>query len=89
MRIADSSGLEQARPELFEYRADDFPDAAALIDAIAKERRVELAFEGNYFHDLIRLRRPVQGIPWDDDRLRLPIPQRELDVNPNLVQNPG
>jgi len=73
MRIADSSGLEQARPELFEYRADDFPDAAALIDAIAKERRVELAFEGNYFHDLIRL----------------PIPQRELDVNPNLVQNPG
>jgi hypothetical protein len=89
MRVVDSSGVLQLRPELFEYRAEDFIDTEALIDAIARERRVELAFEGHYFHDLLRLRRPVQDIPWAADRLRLPIPQRELDANPNLVQNPG
>lgn len=89
MRVVDSSGALQMRPGLFEYRPDNFPDTEALIDAIVRERRVELAFEGYYFHDLLRLRRPVQGMPWAADRLRLPIPQRELDANPNLMQNPG
>ncbi|MCB0534514.1 MAG: RagB/SusD family nutrient uptake outer membrane protein [Lewinellaceae bacterium] len=70
-----------------EYKTGDFPDANSLIEAIIRERRIELAFEGNFFHDQMRLQRPVQGLGYDTCRLRLPIPQRELDVNPNLKQH--
>ena len=60
-----------------------------LLDAIARERRVELALEGNYLFDLLRRKADVQGLPLNHPRLRLPIPQREIDANPNLAQNPG
>ncbi len=90
-RVVASNGamLTDAGPWV-DYTPADFPTTDELLDAIVRERRVELAFEGNYLHDLIRLRRDVRpGVAWNDPRLRLPIPQRELDVNPNLVQNPG
>ena len=90
LRVVDS--LWQAVPDgsaLLLYQAEDFEDEAALIDAIILERRVELAFEGNYLHDLMRRKAPARGLPYDDERLRLPIPQREVDANPNLVQNEG
>ena len=37
----------------------------------------------------VRRKADVQGLPYYDPRLRLPIPQREIDTNPNLVQNEG
>ncbi|MCO6492805.1 MAG: RagB/SusD family nutrient uptake outer membrane protein [Phaeodactylibacter sp.] len=90
LRVVDSLGQEvPAGSALLLYQADDFADGAALIDAITLERRVELAFEGNYLHDLMRRKEPARGLPYDDERLRLPIPQREVDANPNLVQNGG
>jgi hypothetical protein len=60
-----------------------------LTDAILQERRVEFAMEGHRFFDLRRLGRAttVLGIP--ADRLLLPIPLAERDVNTNLEQNPG
>lgn len=74
----------------------------ALIDAILLEKRKELAFEGHYFHDLKRLHLPIiaatsgtgaigQTIQPGDNRLAWPIPQREIDANPNIgaQQNPG
>ncbi|HYE55335.1 MAG TPA: RagB/SusD family nutrient uptake outer membrane protein, partial [Chitinophagaceae bacterium] len=68
----------------------------ALIDAIQRERRLELAFEGHRLYDLLRWGRDVIKTPavasldWDDYRLIAPIPQGEIDVNPNLnPQNPG
>lgn len=89
LRVVDAN--KQAAPggdSYIEFHLGDFPDAAALLDVIIRERRVELAFEGNYFHDAMRLQRDVQGKPWKDCHLRLPIPQRERDVNMNLLQNP-
>lgn len=66
---------------------------AALIADILKERRVELAFEGHRLFDLLRTGRDVvknTTIPFADYRLIAPIPQGELDINPNLrPQNPG
>jgi hypothetical protein len=67
----------------------DFSTTNELIETIILERQVELVMEGNRFHDLIRLRRDVNGLPYDHDKLRWPIPQDEIDVNPNLMQNPG
>lgn len=73
------------------------PDLTSVTLAdILKERRLELSFEGARLHDLKRNQEqattpdsPPVIIPWNSPRLVLPIPQRERDVNPNLVQNPG
>lgn len=59
------------------------------LDDILLERHLELAFEGFYLHDLKRNTLSVGTLPYTSPRLIFPIPQRELDVNPNLVQNAG
>ena len=53
------------------------------------ERFRELAFEGDRLWTLKRLKKDVDGSPFDYEKLILPIPQRETDVNSNLEQNPG
>jgi hypothetical protein len=60
-----------------------------VINAILNERRLELAFEGDRWSDLVRtgLATSVLGIA--ENRTLFPIPQREIDVSPNLNQNPG
>jgi hypothetical protein len=62
-----------------------------VIDAILKERRLELAMEGDRFPDLVRTGRAVAVLNIADRPYQalFPIPQRELDVAPNLTQNPG
>ena len=59
------------------------------ITAIRRERRLELAFEGTLIHDLKRYRQSVGSLPYNSPRLIFPIPQRERDANPQLVQNEG
>lgn len=61
---------------------------AGVLAAIAKERRLELAFEGDRWPDMVRTGEAlVQGIPVA--QTLLPIPQREIDTAPLLTQNPG
>lgn len=59
------------------------------LAAILRERRLELAFEGFRLWDAKRNGETIGTLAATDDRLVLPIPQRERDVNPRLVQNPG
>ena len=63
---------------------------------ILHERRMELAFEGQRWFDL--LRHPQYAIDFLHSigkvnatkyNLLLPIPQEAVDANPNLTQNPG
>jgi len=61
---------------------------ATLAD-ITKERSLELAFEGHKLVEAKRLQTPVGTLAWNDPKLILPIPRREVDVNKNLVQNQG
>lgn len=62
----------------------------ALLDAIAQERRVELALEGHRWFDLIRTSKAQQVLNITDPyHLLFPIPQREIQNNPNMKQNPG
>lgn len=73
-----------------------------MREAIKKERRLELAFEGQHYFDLLRwgpedmkaAMESVVNVPghirFYEPRVMLwPVPQTELDVNPNLSQNPG
>ncbi|HUG41675.1 MAG TPA: RagB/SusD family nutrient uptake outer membrane protein [Longimicrobiales bacterium] len=62
-----------------------------VLDAIYLERRLELAFEGERWFDLVRTDRAaaVLGSAFSPHEALLPLPQGELDVSENLVQNPG
>lgn len=71
---------------------------ADFRNAVLHERRMELAFEGKRWFDLIRIDGGQYGLDFlhsigkanaNANRLLLPIPQLEIDANPNLTQNPG
>lgn len=70
----------------------------AFRDAVLHERRMELAFEGHRWFDLIRVQNGNYGLEFlhsigktnaSEKFLLLPIPQLERAANPNLTQNPG
>lgn len=71
----------------------DLPSQDAFRIAVAKERRVELAFEGHRWFDLLRTGTAISTLqakyPINQNRLLFPIPQSQIDKNPNLKQNPG
>jgi hypothetical protein len=69
---------------------------------IKAERRKEFAWEGNYINDLARwgdgltrsnedfvLGTQNQNVEFPSYKWALPIPKRELELNENLVPNPG
>ena len=70
-----------------------------MRERIIHERRMELAFEGHRWFDLIRLGgdgqyaidflRSIGKTNVTRDRLLFPIPQTEMDANPLMTQNPG
>lgn len=62
-------------------------------DKLLQERRVELAFENHRWADLLRFGQAeavmaAQGKP-TGGKLLFAIPQREMDLNSNFIQNPG
>jgi hypothetical protein len=72
-------------------------DQASMRLALEKERRLELAFEGQRWFDLLRTKRAVTVMNAQKDgtgaslnynvtdaKLLLPIPQSEIDRNPNV-----
>lgn len=74
-----------------------------MRDAVQNERRLELAFEGHRWFDLVRTgrvletmntlpsrdegRRPSETVT--EERVLFPVPQAQIDINPNLTQNKG
>ncbi|WP_375581050.1 RagB/SusD family nutrient uptake outer membrane protein [Marivirga tractuosa] len=79
------------RAGLDAWTVADFASADALVDAIRTERRLELAFEGHRRMDLLRIGADLRtGLPaaaFGANKTILPIPQREIDLNPNLAPN--
>jgi hypothetical protein len=61
---------------------------AGVLAAIARERRLELAFEGDRWPDMVRTGEAI-ALGVDPIQTLLPIPQSEIDVAPNMTQNPG
>lgn len=59
------------------------------LSELFSDRHKELAFEGFYLHDFKRNGLAVGDLPATANSLVLPIPQREINVNSNLTQNPG
>lgn len=71
---------------------------AQLKKIIEDERTKELCFEGHQLYDITRRKQDmvrsltttssVQKLLYPNDLFVKPIPQRELDINPNMVGNP-
>ena len=67
--------------------------------SIFTERRKELAFEGHIAYDYARTKTSLvrtdhdgmtnKDIPFPSYRWAMPIPKREMDANPNMIQNEG
>ena len=74
-------------------------DISTLLNAIWKERRLELFTEwGNRWLDLKRTNNinsvmetatALKGGIWNNYQLLYPLPLSDIQMNPNLVQNPG
>ncbi|VAW10366.1 Cell surface glycan-binding lipoprotein, utilization system for glycans and polysaccharides (PUL), SusD family [hydrothermal vent metagenome] len=72
---------------------------AQLLSNILDERRRELAFEGHRFFDIKRLQLDIVRndcslqnnctVAYGDKLYAYPIPQEEIDANPNMEQNTG
>ena len=70
-----------------------------LTNINISERRRELCYEGHQLFDLARTNRDLtrvdfagavnQNVPAGDYKWAMPIPQEEIDTNPNCKQNPG
>jgi len=104
---AARTALDAVRAERYSPFASGNEVGSALKAAIAKERRLELAFEGSRFSDIKRYGQAIQRsafghyadgtgvpavfqtLPEGDTRFQMPIPIGEMNLNPNMVQNPG
>jgi len=66
-----------------------FPSSVTLADVL-KEREIELAFEGLRIHDFKRLKKSTGAFAWDNAKLVMPIPRREVDASSGVIeQNSG
>lgn len=78
------------RAGLNSTNASTYPQLLAAID---KERRVEFAFEGQRWFDLVRTGTAVEVLPnvTSANQTLFPIPLNEITTNnnPGMIQNPG
>lgn len=90
--------LVRKRAELDDVDLTAYPNENTEKDkfraAVYQERRIELAMEGDRWFDLVRTGRALEvltahGKDVAERDLLLPIPTAEIDINPNLTQNPG
>ncbi len=79
--IRERAGLEPISPGL---------SLEEFVRAVQEEKRKEMMFESEVWFDLCRtgLASEVLGVP-SQQRFVFPVPQLELDLNPNLDQNAG
>ncbi|HEX2395845.1 MAG TPA: RagB/SusD family nutrient uptake outer membrane protein [Bacteroidales bacterium] len=100
---ADIVRVIRARVSLPPLSASETSTQEAMLDAVLNERRLELAFEGQRWFDLVRTGKVFTVLntlndrdagrlamdPVTEETTLLPLPQSEIDINPSLVQNPG
>ncbi|MES2431450.1 MAG: RagB/SusD family nutrient uptake outer membrane protein [Bacteroidota bacterium] len=92
-RIRERAGATESG-SFKKYKFTDLVSQQQFRDAIAKERVLELSFEGHRWFDLIRTNKALEVMQAmfpniDEHNLLYPIPQGELDKNPSLEQNLG
>ena len=91
------------RAKLADLPATTVSSKEKMADAVLNERRLELAFEGQRWFDLVRTGKVFSILnslntrdsgrlpmtPVTEETVLLPVPQTQIDKNPNLTQNKG
>lgn len=78
-----------------EETADNAMGQTALFNEVLRQRRIEFAMEGHRFFDLKRLGKDLLKSPtysdvlFNDYRILPAIPQADINLNANLIQNFG
>ncbi|WP_405606563.1 RagB/SusD family nutrient uptake outer membrane protein [Polaribacter sp. Asnod1-A03] len=102
-RARKGGATKTGADEEYVFAASDVPadlTGTVTIDDVLEERRLELAFEGKRWYDIARRQIGVEvfsasGLEgfkssFDSNDYLLPLPEDELERNPNLLpQNPG
>lgn len=91
-----------SRTGLDDFTTEDLPDQESFRQELRRERRVELVWEGQRWYDLKRygndylletmnafLANKEGGKNMQEFQILYPIPQQEIDLNPNIAQNTG
>lgn len=101
--------LNKIRERAYNSAEFNFSEGEGLGQAILQERKLEFAYEGHRWFDLVRAGKLVETMEAHGRReaelaesnkteisanirqahTLYPIPQREIDLNPELTQNPG
>jgi hypothetical protein len=90
LRLGTTTGATPLNDvNLIRERAGANTLATVTVNDVLAERKLELAFEGQQIHDAKRIKKNVGTLPFSDNKLVIPIPQREIDTNKSLIQNPG
>jgi hypothetical protein len=88
--IQDDINEIRSRADLPETTTTSYVD---LLLEVEQERRVEFAFEGHRWFDLVRTGRATTLLPnvTNNNKTRFPIPLSEIQTNksPEMTQNPG
>ena len=98
--VADGEAFDflnaiHTRAGLPAYSSSDLPDQESFRLAVEQERRLELAFEGHRYFDLVRTGRAEEVLPQlgpltGVNQYLFPIPRSEFDTNESINQNnPG
>ena len=94
--VAEAAGPDEGLALVNEIRRragiPELPEGMSLAEfrkAVIQERALELAFEGNRLYDLRRTASVTATVPEatklsEEQAAFYPIPQRELDLNPNV-----
>jgi len=99
----DIVNLIRQRANIPEYDPDNLPADKSALDLVLEERRLELAYEGHRRFDVFRNGRtmnrrypgthlivddPFYEIPANHNRVVELLPEEQLVLQPNLIQNP-
>lgn len=71
------------------FRARGVNATSVVLEDVLQERVFEFFAEGLYLYDQKRLKRDIDGLSYDSDKLVFPIPTSMMTPCPNTVQNPG
>jgi len=80
---ANLSDINDPTPGVQDYTDQE------LVNFVMQERSIELAQEGHRWHDLNRLDMAASTFGISQNMTLWPIPQREMESNPELTQNDG
>lgn len=81
------SALQQIEQRAYGAAKTTRAEKALIIQTVQKERRLEIALQGERLFELKRLKQAVRGDAWDSRKVMFQIPDVEQNGNPDVKMN--